>query len=126
MRQRLERERLVLMAEGIPATITRTDGAGSRARRTGTIAAIALSQQRLAVYGMGAALVDVTWDSGDAADLDVAASDDGLTVAFDAQRFGHDQPGRVELLLRIGDARALRDAIDQRRRPLEPRRYRPS
>lgn len=124
MRKRLEQERLVLMAEGIPGTVSRSDGAGGRARRAGTIGAIALSQQSLAIFGMGAPLIDVSWDSGDAQGLDITAGDDGLTVAFDAERFGHDQPGRVELLLRIGDAKTLLDAIDQRRRPLEPRRYR--
>ncbi len=115
----------MLLAEGIPGTITRTDGASGRARRTGTIGAIGLSQQSLAIFGMGAPLIDITWDSGDAGDLDISAADDGLTVAFDAERFGHDRPGRVEVLLRIGDAKTLLDAIDQRRRPLEPRRYRP-
>lgn len=121
MRKRLEGERLVLMAEGIPGTIARTDAAtaGGRARRAGTIAAIALTQQRLAIFGMGTPLVDVTWDSGEAADLDITAGDDGLTVAFDDEH-----AGRVEMLLRIGDAKTLRDAIDQRRRPLEPRQYR--
>jgi len=126
VRQRLERERLVLIAEGIPGTLTRGGGEGRRGgpRRAGTIAAIALTQQSLAIYGMGQPLIDVTWDSGDARELDLAARDDGLVVGWDAERFGGDGAGHVELLLRIGDAGTLLAAIEQRRRELEPRRRR--
>ena len=110
----------MLIAEGIPATVTRGEGG----RRRGTIAALAITQQRLAISALGASLVDVAWDDGEATELEVTARDDGLTVAFDGERFGHDEPGRVEVFLRIGDAGTLLAAIDQRRRPLEPRRYR--
>lgn len=119
MRSELERERIVLIAEGIPGTLTRAGG-----RRTGTIGSVAITQQRLAIYGLTEPLVDVTWDSGDARDLDVTAEEKGLRVAFAEARGDDDAdtPARSELLLHIGDAAALVAAIEQRRRPLEPRR----
>lgn len=113
------------MAEGIPGTVTHQPADGGRARRRGTVAGVAISQQRLAIYGLGEPLVDVIWDGGDARELDLAADERGLTVAFDAARFGGDgATGRVEILLRIADAPALVAAIEQRRRPLPPRRRR--
>jgi hypothetical protein len=117
----------VLLAEGIPGTLAGgTDRPGRRAkpRKAGTAAALAITQQRLVIFSLGEPLVDVTWDSGDAGHLDVIAQDTGLQVAFDAERFDDERTGRVELLLRIADAAALLAAIDQRRRPLEPRRPR--
>lgn len=114
MRKQLERERLVLLAEGIPATL-------SAPRKLPTLAAVAITQQRLVVYVGGQRLLDVSWDSGDARDLELGIPDDGLRIAFDGERFGSDRTGRVELLLRIADATALAAAIEQRRRPLEPR-----
>jgi hypothetical protein len=109
----MDRERLVLIAEGVPGTLAVAGG-----RKRGTAGAIALTQQRLAAYAMGVPVVDVTWDGGDARELDIAADDTGLTIAFDAA----DGSGRTELFLRIGDAPGLLAAIDQRRRPLAPRR----
>jgi hypothetical protein len=119
VRSELERERLVLLAEGVPAMISR-----GAPRRQPTLAAVGLTQQRLAVYVAREPLVDVSWDSGDARLLDLTVQDDGLLVGFDAEHFDADRSGRVELLLRIGDAAGLQTAIEQRRRPLEPRRYR--
>lgn len=119
MRRELERERLVLLAEGIPGRLAR----GGK-RGLATLVALGLSQQRLVIYAMGQPLVDVTWDSGDARELDILAREDGLIVGFDAERFAAGGSGRVELSLRIGDAPALLKAIDQRRRELEPRRRR--
>lgn len=104
----------MLLAEGIPGSVRRDEG-----RRSGTAAALAITQQRLAIFAMGEPLVDVTWDGGDALEIDVTARDDGLRIGFD-----DDRGGRTDLLLRIGDAPALLAAIDQRRRPLEPRRRR--
>lgn len=112
----------MLLAEGIPAQVTRERRGPKRA---GTIAAIALTQQRLAIYALGEPLVDVTWDGGLARELDVTAREDGLRIAFDGEPFGHEDAGRIELWLRIGDAAELLKAIDQRRRSLEPRRRLP-
>jgi hypothetical protein len=126
VRSELQRERLVLLAEGIPGTIGHGVGGGRRGgpRKLPTLAAVALSQQRLVLYAAGEPLIDVTWDSGDARLLDLVAQDDGLQVGFDAEHFAEDRSGRVEVFLRIRDAAALLAAIDQRRRPLEPRSHR--
>jgi hypothetical protein len=125
VRSELQRERLVLLAEGIPATISHGVVGGQRGpRKLPTLAAVALSQQRLVLYAAGEPLIDVTWDSGDARLLDLAAQDDGLQVGFFAEHFAEDGSGRVELFLRIRDAPALLAAITQRRRPLEPRSHR--
>jgi hypothetical protein len=117
MRSTLERERLVLLAEAVPSSIGASDG-----RKLPTLAAIGLSQQRMAVYVSAEPVIDVTWDSGDARDIEIGAPDDGLRLVFDAERFGG-KPGRVELLLKVGDQAApIMVAIEQRRRELPPRR----
>jgi hypothetical protein len=115
VRAQLERERIVLLAEGIPGRVTRRPGAS---RKSGTIVALAITQQRLVLYGMGEPLVDATWDSGDATEIELTTRQDGLSLAFDTGS------GPMELFLRIADAAALVAAIEQRRRPLEPRRRR--
>lgn len=104
-----------MLLEAVPATL-------SAPRKLPTLGAIALSQQRLVVYAAGEPLIDVTWDSGDARELELGAPDEGLRIAFAGERFGR-RPGRVELLLKVGaNATPLMAAIEQRRRPLEPRR----
>jgi hypothetical protein len=55
-------------------------------------------------------------------DLDITAEPKGLRVAFAAGRAVPEATGRIELFLAIRDAAPLLAAIDQRRRPLEPRR----
>jgi hypothetical protein len=72
---------------------------------------------------MGAPLIDVTWDSGDARKLDVAVVEHGLEVAFDAAELMEGRSGRVVVLLRLPDPAPVLAAIDQRRRPLDPRRH---
>jgi hypothetical protein len=111
VRADLIRERVVLMAEGIPGTL-------SAPRRTATIAALAITQQRLAVYALGQPLIDATWDSGDARDVDITVEEKGVRFAFAADP---DTVERHELVLSIGDGAALLAAIDQRRRELPPR-----
>jgi hypothetical protein len=118
MRSTLERERLVLLAEAVPSSIGAPDG-----RKLPTLAAIGLSQHRMAVYVGAEPVIDVTWDSGDARDIEIGAPDDGLRLVFDAERFGAAKPGRVELLLKVGaQATPIMMAIEQRRRELPPRR----
>ena len=105
------------LAEAVPSSIGAPDG-----RKLPTLAAIGLSQLRMLVYVGGEPLLDLTWDSGDARELELGAPDEGLRIVFEGERFG-DRPGRVELLLKVGaDATPLMAAIEQRRRPLEPRR----
>ncbi len=116
MRSALEAERIVLLAEAVPSTIGAADG-----RKLPTLAAIGLSQLRLVVYIATEPLIDVTWDSGDARELELGAPDEGLRIAFDGERFGR-KPGRVELLLKVGaQATPIMAAIEQRRRELPPR-----
>jgi hypothetical protein len=112
VRAELDRERVVLLAEGIPGTV-------SAPRKGGTIAALAITQQRLVVYALGEPLIDASWDSGDARDIDITVQEKGVRFAFAADP---DTVERNELVLAIGDGAALLAAIDQRRRELPPRR----
>jgi hypothetical protein len=111
VRSDLNRERVVVMAEGIPGTL-------SAPRKAGTIAALAITQQRLAVYALGQPIIDATWDSGDARDIDITVQEKGVRFSYAADP---DTVERHELFLSIGDGAALLDAIDQRRRELPPR-----
>jgi len=117
VRSALEAERIVLLAEAVPSTIGAPEG-----RKLPTLGAIGLSQQRLVVYAATQPLIDVSWDSGDARELELGAPDEGLRIVFDGERFGADKPGRVELLLKVGaQATPIMAAIEQRRRELPPR-----
>ena len=123
MRAELERERIVLLAEAIQASVR-----GERLRAAGvpkgrTIAAFALTQQRLVLYLMGASLIDLTWDGGRAGELDLAVVEHGLEIGFDAALLADGREGHVVVLLRLPDAAAVLAAIEQRRRPLDPRRH---
>jgi hypothetical protein len=113
VRAELNRERVVLLAEGVPGTV-------SAPRRGATLAALAITQQRLVVYALGEPLIDASWDSGDARDIDITVAEKRVTFSFSADP---DTLERIELELRIGDGDALLAAIDQRRREL-PRRTR--
>jgi hypothetical protein len=112
VRSALEAERIVLLAEAVPGSIGPPDG-----RKLPTLGAIGLSQQRLVVWAGGESLIDMTWDSGDARELDLGAPDEGLRIGFESRS------GPRELLLKVGaQATPIMAAIEQRRRELPPRR----
>ena len=73
------------------------------------------------IYSLGEPLIDVTWDSGDARELDIIADETSLTISFDAERFVPGREGGAGLFLRVGDAPGLLAAIDLRRRELPAR-----
>lgn len=107
----------MLLAEPLQASVR---GEGLRAAgvpKGRALAAFALTQQRLVLHLMGDPVVDVTWDSGEARDLELAAVEDGLEIGF--SRGG----GSVVVLLRLPDPEAVVAAIEQRRRPLDPKRH---
>jgi hypothetical protein len=87
------------------------------------LAAFALTQQRLSLYLMGASLLDLTWDGGQARELDLAVVERGLEIGFDAALLGEGREGRVVVVLRVPDPAAVLAAIEQRRRPLDPQRH---
>jgi hypothetical protein len=123
VRAQLERERIVLLAEAIQASVS-----GEKLRAAGVpkgraLAAFALTQQRLALYLMGVSLVDMTWDSGEANELDLRVVEHGLEIGFDAALVADGRAGRVVVLLRLPDPAAVLTAIEQRRRPLDPLRH---
>ena len=123
MRAELERERIVLLGEALQASVRGENLRAAGVAKGRALAAFALTQQRLVLHVMGVPLVDVTWDSGQARELDLAAVEHGLQVGFDAARFAEGRAGHVVVLLRLPDAAAVLAAIEQRRRPLDPRRH---
>lgn len=123
MREELQRERIVMLAEGIQATVSGQDLKAAGLPKGRALAAFALSQQRLVLHLMGDPLVDVTWDGGLARELDLAAREKGLEIAYDADRLHEGRTGRVVVLLRLPDPPAIVAAIEQRRRHLDPKRH---
>lgn len=123
MREELQRERIVLLAEPIQASVSGEDLRAAGVAKGRALAAFALTQQRLVLHLMGAPLIDVTWDSGDARELELEAADDGVRIGFDAARFLEGRSGHVVVLLRLPDPAAIVAAIEQRRRPLDPKRH---
>ena len=113
----------MLLAEAIQASVR-----GEKLRAAGVakgraLAAFALTQQRLVLHLMGVPLLDLTWDSGRATELDLKVVEHGLEVGFDAALMEEGRGGRVVVLLRLPDPVAVLAAIDQRRRPLDPLRH---
>lgn len=123
MRVELQRERIVLLAEPIQASVSGEDLRAAGVPKGRALAAFALTQQRLVLHLMGEPLIDVTWDDGGARELELEAAEDGVRIGFDAARFREGRSGHVVVLLRLPDAPAVVAAIEQRRRPLDPRRH---
>ena len=123
MRADLERERIVLLAEPVQASVSGENLRAAGVPKGRTLASFALTQQRLVLYLMGVSLVDVTWDSGRASELDVAVVEHGLELGLDAGLIEDGRAGRVVVLLRLPDPAAVLAAIEQRRRPLDPLRH---
>jgi hypothetical protein len=123
VRAELELERIVLLAEAIQASVSGENLRAAGVAKGRALAAFALTQQRLVLYLMGVPLVDLTWDSGQARELDVAVVEHGLQIGFDAALLAEGRAGRVVVLLRLPEPAAVLAAIDQRRRPLDPRRH---
>lgn len=123
MREELQRERIVLLAEPVQASIRGEKLRSARVPKGRTLAAFALTQQRLVLYLMGAPLLDLTWDGGRPRELDLEAVEKGLEIGFDADLIEPGRKGHVIVLLRLPDPAAIVAAIEQRRRPLDPRRH---
>ena len=123
MRAELERERIVLLAEAVQASVRGENLRAAGVARGRALAAFALTQQRLVLALMGVPLLDLTWDDGRARELDLAVGEHGLSVGFDAGLVGEGREGRVDVLLRLPDPAAVLAAIEQRRRPLDPNRH---
>ena len=123
MRADLERERIVLLAEGLQASVRGENLRAAGVAKGRALAALALTQQRLVLYVMGDSLIDVTWDAGHARELDLAVTEVGLEISFDPARVAGGREGRVVVLLRLPDPAPVLAAIEQRRRPLDPHRH---
>jgi hypothetical protein len=123
VREELQRERIVLLGEAIQATVRGEDLRAAGVPKGRSLAAFALTQQRLSLYLMGAPLVDVTWDEGRAREIDLSVVDRGVELGFDGSLIEDGRPGRIVVLLRLPDPDAVVAAIEQRRRPLDPRRH---
>ena len=113
----------MLLAEAVQASVSGENLRAAGVAKGRALAAFALTQQRLVLHLMGAPLLDLTWDGGQARELDLAVVESGLEVGFDAALIGEGRAGRVVVLLRSPDAAAVLAAIEQRRRPLDPRRH---
>ena len=122
MRAELQLERFVLLAEAVQASVSGENLRAAGVAKGRVLAAFALTQQRLVLYLMGASLLDLTWDSGRARDLDLVVREHGLEIGFDAALIAEGRAGRVVVLLRLPDPAAVLAAIEQRRRPLDPQR----
>ena len=122
MRAALQRERIVLLAEPVQATVSGEDLRAAGVAKGRALAAFALTQQRLVLYLMGASLLDLTWDGGQARELDLTVVEQGLEIGFDAALLAEGRAGHVVVLLRLPDPAAVLAAIEQRRRPLDPQR----
>lgn len=123
MRAELQRERIVMLAEPLQASVRGSNLKTAGVPKGRTLAAFALTQQRLALYLMGSPLIDVTWDSGDATALELSVVEDGLEIGFAASQFFEGRSGDVVVLLRMPDPAPVVAAIEQRRRPLDPKRH---
>jgi hypothetical protein len=123
VRAELELERIVLLGEALQASVSGENLRATGVTRGRALAAFAVTQQRLALYLMGVPLVDATWDSGKPRELDLAVAEQGLEIGFDTARFAEGRAGRVIVLVRLPDPTAVLAAIEQRRRPLDPRRH---
>ena len=111
MRAELQLERVVVLGEAVQASVKGENLRSSGVPKGRALAAIALTQQRLVLHLMGDPLIDVTWDSGRARELDLAVTEQGLEIGFDGALIAEGRSGRVVVTLRLPDPAAVLAAI---------------
>ncbi len=116
LREELQREGIMLLAEKVRGSITLRDyrGPGKRSAfsRNGFSGAIVLTQQRFIVRNTFRSLVELPIDEARSDLLDLCADgSDTLLIRFDPSRFQANTGGAVEIRLRTSLARSIVDSL---------------
>ena len=112
VRAGLESEGVVFLEEGLWGSITyrhyRAPRTRSALRKTGMVGAVAVTTQRIVVWGARHRQIDIPLSDPRLAAFDVAAErPDRIVFAFDAEAFSTERSGRIEVRLRGVEADRL-------------------
>lgn len=104
VRDQIEGEDVLLLAEGLTGTITfrryKAPGKRSRLKKVGVAGAVCVTDKRLLVWGARGKLVDVPRDDERFGAIEVSAEQpDRVLFAWEASLFHDDRSGRVEVRL---------------------------
>jgi hypothetical protein len=118
MRTQLAAEGVVVMETGLKGSITwrhyRAPGRRSSYRRVGTYISIALTTERLVVWGAGHPQIDVPLRHPAIREIEASVDEKGrLLLAFDAHAFHENTSGRIEVRLNSEQAGRLAELVNQ-------------
>ena len=118
MRAQLVAEGVVVMEENLPASITwrhyRAPGRRYGYRRMGTRGSVALTTERLVVWGAGHPQIDVPLRHPLVRAIEASVDQPGrLLLAFDAHEFHDNTSGRIEVRLKTEQAERLVELVNQ-------------
>jgi len=104
VRDQIDGEDVLLLAEGLTGTITfrkyKAPGKRSRLKKVGVAGAVCVTDKRLLVWGARGKLVDVPRDDERFAAIEVGAEGaDKVLFAWEASLFHDNRSGRVEVRL---------------------------
>lgn len=104
VRDQIEGEDVLLLAEGLTGTITfrkyKAPGKRSRLRKVGVAGAVCVTDKRLLVWGARGKLVDVPRDDERFGAIEVSTEQpDKVLFAWEASLFHDNRSGRVEVRL---------------------------
>ncbi|HUB98428.1 MAG TPA: hypothetical protein VMS11_01240 [Solirubrobacterales bacterium] len=104
VRDQIEGEDVLLLAEGLSGTITfrkyKAPGKRSRLKKVGVAGAVCVTDKRLLVWGARGKLVDVPRDDERFGAIEVGAEGpDKVMFAWEASLFHDNRSGRVEVRL---------------------------
>ena len=118
MRTQLGAEGVVVMEENLPGSITwrhyRAPGRRYGYRRLGTRGSVALTSERLVVWGAGHPQIDVPLRHPLIRAIEASVDQPGrLLLAFDAHAFHDDTSGQIEVRLKTERADHLVELVNQ-------------
>ena len=118
MRTQLVAEGVVVMETGLKGSITwrhyRAPGRRSSYRRVGTYVSIALTTERLVVWGAGHPQIDVPLRHPLMREIEASVDKPGrLLLVFDAHAFHENTSGRIEVRVNTEQADHLAELVSQ-------------
>jgi hypothetical protein len=118
VRAELDAERVVVCEEGLGGSLTfrhfKAPGRRSNWRKQAIVAALVVTERRLAVYARGRPLVDVAFDDPRFGALDLDVDGPSVSITFDVARFHDDMTGELTVRVRPADPAGVIAALRAR------------
>ena len=118
VRAELDAEGVVVCEEGLGGSLTfrhfKAPGRRSNWRKQAIVAALVVTERRLAVYARGRPLVDVAFDDPRFGALALDVDGPSVSITFDVARFHDDMSGELTVKVRPADPAGVIAALRAR------------